>query len=371
LAKRDYYEVLGVHKNASDTEIKKAYRKHAMKYHPDRNPDDTESAEKFREATEAYDVLSDAQKRASYDQFGFAGVEGQTGFNGFASRDFGDIFSDIFGDFFGGAAGYGRARATRGADLRYNMTVNFEDAAFGKETEIKVPKAEQCPTCRGTGAKEGTKPSTCPQCRGTGQTRIQQGFFSISRTCSRCRGEGTIITDPCPECRGAKVVEVEKTLNVKIPAGVEPGMRIRLSGEGEPGLSGGPSGDLYIVINVREHSIFTRVGDDVCCEVPIDFVTAALGGEIEVPTLRENAKLKIPDGTQTGKVFRLKGEGILNISGRGKGDERVTVIVETPTKLSSKQKELLREFAGLAGENSHPLSNGFWDKVKELFKTEG
>jgi molecular chaperone DnaJ len=372
LAKRDYYEVLGVHKKASDAELKRAYRRLAMDHHPDRNPDNHEAVEKFKEATEAYEVLSDPQKRASYDQFGHAGVEGMGGFGagGFGARDFSDIFGDIFGDFFGGgAAGYGRARASRGADLRYNMSISFEEAAFGKDTTIKIPKAEQCPTCFGSGAKPGTSPTTCRQCGGTGQTRFQQGFFSISKPCGACRGEGTVITDPCPECRGRKYVEREKTLSVKIPQGVESGSRLRLSGEGEPGAYGGPPGDLYIVINVKEHPIFTRDGDDIWCEVPISFVTAALGGEIEVPTLVDKAKLKIPSGTQTGKVFRLKAKGIASLKGYGMGDEMVRVAVETPTKLSAKQKELLREFAGLSGQDEHPIMSGFWDKVKDMFNS--
>jgi len=370
LAKRDYYEVLGVHKKASEAELKRAYRRLAMEHHPDRNPDNPEASEKFKEATEAYEVLSDPQKRASYDQFGHAGVEGMGGFGGFGARDFSDIFGDIFGDFFGGgAAGYGRARASRGADLRYNMSISFEESAFGKETTIKIPKAEQCPTCFGSGSKPGTSPTTCRQCGGTGQTRFQQGFFSISKTCGACRGEGTVITDPCPECRGRKYVEREKTLSVKIPPGVESGSRLRLSGEGEPGAYGGPPGDLYIVINVKEHPIFSRDGDDVWCEVPISFVTAALGGEIEVPTLVDKTRLKIPSGTQTGKVFRLKSKGIASLKGYGMGDEMVRVVVETPTKLSARQKDLLKEFAGLSGKDEHPIMSGFWDKVKDVFNS--
>jgi len=367
LAKRDYYEILGVHKNASDSELKKAYRRLAMEHHPDRNPDSHEAVDKFKEATEAYEVLSDGQKRAAYDQYGHAGVEGGAG--GFGARDFSDIFGDIFGDFFGGAAGYGRARASRGADLRYNMAISFEVAAFGAENTIKIPKAEECPTCHGSGAKPGTSPATCPQCRGTGQTHVQQGFFSISRTCGACRGAGTVIKEPCSNCRGRKYVEVEKTLSVKIPPGVETGSRLRLTGEGEPGMYGGPPGDLYIVITVRDHPIFTREGDDIICEVPISFVTAALGGDIEVPTLVDNATLKIPSGTQTGKVFRLKGKGIASLRGYGIGDELVRVAVETPTKLTSRQKELLREFETLSKEDAHPIAKGFWDKARELFNT--
>ena len=370
MAKRDYYETLGVHKNASDTEIKKAYRKQAMQHHPDKNPDNHEAVEKFKEATEAYEVLSDPQKRASYDQYGFAGVEGAGMGGGYNARDFSDIFGDIFGDFFGGAAGYGRSRAMRGADLRYNMTIAFDEAAFGKDTAIKIPKVEPCQKCGGSGSKPGTQPKVCPQCKGTGQVRMQQGFFSIARTCGTCRGEGKVITDPCPECRGKKYVEREKTLSVKIPAGVETGSRLRLTGEGELGTNGGPAGDLYIVISVKEHPIFFREGDDVICEVPISFVTAALGGEIEAPTLKENATLKIPSGTQTGKVFKLKGKGIPNLKGYGTGDELVRVFVETPTSLTARQKELLKEFEKLSTDSAHPISSGFWDKVKEIFNSK-
>lgn len=369
MAKRDYYEILGVHKNASDSELKKAYRKLAMQHHPDRNPDNHEAVDKFKEATEAYEVLSDGQKRAAYDQYGHAGVEQNAGFGG-GARDYSDIFGDIFGDFFGGgAAGYGRTRASRGADLRYNMSIAFEEAAFGAETTIKIPKAQECPTCHGSGAKAGTSPTTCPQCRGTGQTRVQQGFFSISRTCGTCRGEGTVIKEPCQACKGRKYVEVQKTLSVKIPPGVETGSRLRLTGEGEPGMYGGPPGDLYIVITVKEHQLFTREGDDVLCDVPISFVTAALGGEIEVPTLGGNVSLKVPAGTQSGKVFRLKAKGIASVRGYGIGDERVTVKVETPTKLTARQKELLKEFEELSREDAHPISSGFWDKVKDIFNT--
>jgi len=366
LAKRDYYEVLGVHQNASDTEIKKAYRRLAMKHHPDKNPDNhTESSEKFKEATEAYEVLSDPEKRASYDQFGFAGVEGMGGGFG-GARDFSDIFGDIFGDFFGTAAGQGRSRASRGADLRYNMTISFEEAAFGKETTIRIPKTEVCDSCGGKGTSPGTEPKTCPTCRGTGQTRVQQGFFTISSTCNRCHGEGQIITSPCPECGGRKFVEREKTLNVKIPAGVDSGSRLRISGQGEPGAGGGPPGDLYIVLGVKEHPIFAREGDDVWCEIPVSFSTAALGGEIEVPTLGGKAAVKVPPGTQTGRIFTLKHKGIANVKGYGIGDEKVKVVVETPTNLTSRQKELLKEFESLSKDESNPMSKGFWDKVKDL-----
>ncbi len=371
MPKRDYYEILGIHKNANETEIKKAYRRLAMKHHPDKNPENHhEASEKFKEATEAYEVLSDPQKRAAYDQYGFAGVEGMGGFGpgGFGGRgDFSDIFGDIFGDFFGGAAGHGRAHVSRGADLRYNMTISFEDAAFGKESEIRIPKTETCPTCGGTGSKPGTHPKTCSACRGTGQQRMNQGFFTIARTCPACKGEGQVITDPCQECKGRGTVEREKTMKVKIPPGVETGSRLRLTGEGEPGLHGGPHGDLFIVIKVREHPLFTRDGDDVWCEIPISITTAALGGEIEAPTLKEKTKLKIPPGTQTGKVFRLKGKGIPNVRGYGVGDENVRVVVETPSNLTARQVELLREFEAISRkDNNNPIGKGFWEKVKEL-----
>ncbi len=374
MPKRDYYEILGIHKNANETEIKKAYRRLAMKHHPDKNPENhQEASEKFKEATEAYEVLSNPQKRAAYDQYGFAGVEGMGGFGGggFGGRgDFSDVFGDIFGDFFGAAAGHGRAHVARGADLRYNMTISFEDAAFGKETEIRIPKTETCPTCNGSGAKPGTHPKTCSACRGTGQQRMNQGFFTIARTCPVCRGEGQVITDPCPECKGAKTVEREKTMTVKIPPGVETGSRLRLSGEGEPGLHGGPHGDLFIVIKVKEHPLFVRDGDDIWCEIPISITTAALGGEIEAPTLKEKMKLKIPPGTQTGKIFRLKGKGIPNVRGYGVGDENVRVIVETPTNLTARQTELLREFESISRkDNNNPIGKGFWEKVKELIGT--
>ncbi len=371
MARRDYYEILGVHKNASDVEIKKAYRKLAMQHHPDKNPEGKDAAvEKFKEATQAYEVLSDSQKRANYDQYGFAGVEGAGTGGGFGNSDFSDIFGDIFGDFFGTAQGHGRSRSMRGADLRYNMTITFEESAFGKETAIKIPKVEACAKCGGTGCKPGTSPKVCAQCRGTGQVRYQQGFFSISRACGTCRGEGKVITDPCPDCRGQKYVEREKTLSVKIPPGVDSGSRMRLSGEGEPGSLGGPPGDLYIVITVKDHPIFLREGDDIICDVPINFVTAALGGDIEVPTLKEKVALKIPSGTQTGKVFKLKGKGIPNVKGYGTGDLLVRVFVETPASLTSRQKELLREFEKLSGDSAHPISGNFWDKVKDIFNSK-
>jgi molecular chaperone DnaJ len=365
----DYYELLGVHRNATDSEIKRAYRRLAHEYHPDKNPGNKASEEKFKEINQAYEVLSDSQKRAYYDQYGTApGVQGSggPGFGGFgAGMGMGDIFGDIFEEFFGG--GRGRARATSGDDLRYNLRISFEDAAFGTTTKVRVPRWERCPDCEGSGAKPGTSPVTCTACHGTGQIRAQQGFFSISRTCSRCNGEGKVITDPCPACRGRKRVERERTLSVKIPAGVETGNTIRLTGEGELGSYGGPPGDLYVYLAVDEHPLFKRDGQDIICDVPISFAQAALGAEIEVPTLTGSTKLKIPTGTQPGHVIRLRGKGFPHLRGSGSGDQLCRVAVEVPSKLTSRQKELLQEFEGLNGDNSTPLTKGFFEKVKEIF----
>lgn len=373
MAKRDYYDVLGVHKNASDAEIKKAYRKLALQHHPDKNPGNKEAEEKFKEIAEAYEVLSDPEKRARYDQFGHTGEgfggfrpgEEFGGFGGFGG-DVGDIFGDIFGEVFGGR-GFRQRRAERGADLRYNLEISFDEAAFGTETHIKIPRTQECEHCGGSGAKPGTSPTVCPTCNGTGQVRFQQGFFSVSRTCSQCRGEGRIIKDRCTECGGGGRTKVYKTLSVKIPAGVETGSRLRLQGEGEAGFRGGPPGDLYVVITVREHPIFTRDGEDVLCEVPVSFPQAALGSEIEVPTIEGKVKMKVPAGIQSGAHFRLKGKGIARLGGYGRGDEIVTVIVEIPTKLTQRQKELLEEFAKISGQDANPLSKGFFEKVRNLF----
>ena len=305
MSKRDYYEVLGVAKNASDEEIKKAYRKLAMKHHPDRNPDDNGAEDKFKEAKLAYEVLSDSEKRSAYDQFGHAGVN-QQGAGGFGGGGFSDAFGDIFGDIFGGGGGQRRDRVYRGADMRYNLEIGLEEAARGTETKIRIPSLEECGTCHGTGAKTGTEPSTCTTCGGHGQVRIQQGFFSVQQTCPRCGGSGKMIANPCETCHGEGRVKKHKTLSVKIPAGVDNGDRIRLAGEGEAGVNGGPSGDLYVVIHQKEHPVFKRDGDDLHCEMPISFATAALGGEVEIPTLDGHAKIKIPAETQSGKVFRLR-----------------------------------------------------------------
>lgn len=362
---KDFYELLGVHRNATEADLKKAYRKLAHQYHPDKNPGDKASEEKFKEVSHAYEVLSDAEKRAYYDQYGTApGAQGAGGQGGFGPG-MGDIFGDIFGEFFGG--GRGRSRAVQGEDLRYNLAISFEDAAFGSITKVRVPRWERCPECDGLGARSKDKIVNCTTCGGTGQVRMQQGFFSISRTCSRCGGEGKMITDPCPACRGRKQVERERTLSVKIPAGVETGNTIRLTGEGELGSYGGPPGDLYIFLTVREHPLFTRAGQDIVCEVPISFTQAALGTELEVPTLKGAEKLKVPAGTQPGQLFRLKGKGFPHLRGSGSGDQVCRIAVEVPTKLTSQQKELLKEFESLNTEASTPLTKGFFDKVKEVF----
>jgi molecular chaperone DnaJ len=362
---KDYYELLNVHRNATDAEIKRAYRRLAHEHHPDKNPGDKTAEEKFKEINEAYVVLSDPQKRAYYDQYGTApGMQGGPGGFG-AGMGMGDIFGDIFGEFFG--TGRGGVRATAGDDLRYNLKISFEDAAFGTTTKIRVPRWERCPDCDGLGAASKEKIVTCTTCHGSGQIRSQQGFFSISRTCSRCGGEGKVITEPCKTCRGRRRVERERTLSIKVPAGVETGTTIRLSGEGELGSYGGPPGDLYVYLTVEEHPLFQREGQDVLCAVPVSFVQAALGTEIEVPTLTGGMKLKIPAGTQPGQVFRLKGKGFPYLRGAGIGDQLCRIMVEVPTKLTARQKELLKEFEGLCCEQSAPIMTGFFEKVKEIF----
>jgi molecular chaperone DnaJ len=367
--KKDYYELLGVNRNAGEEEIKKAYRKLALQYHPDRNPGDKQAEEKFKDVSEAYSVLSDPQKRSQYDQFGHAAFgEGGPFAGGFDfSGGFEDIFGDIFGEFFGGGAGARRRGRGRGEDLRYNLSLKFEEAVHGTEKKIKIPRHGPCETCRGSGAKPGTAPQTCPTCRGRGQVNFQQGFFSVSRTCGQCQGQGTIIKDPCATCGGAGRVRTMHTLSVKIPHGVDNGSRLKLRGEGESGPPGGTPGDLYVVIQVEPHPIFVRDELDIICEVPISFVQAALGAEIDVPTLEGKVKMKIPPGTQSGKLFRLKGKGVKDHQGYHQGDQHVRVIVETPTRLTAKQRELLKEFAALGGEEVNPLSKGFFDKMKELF----
>ncbi len=369
--KRDYYEVLEVHRNASDIEIKKAYRKLAIQFHPDKNPGDKAAEDKFKELSEAYEVLSDAQKRAQYDQFGHAGVNAGGfsggGFGFGAGTPFSDIFSDIFGDIFGGD-GRQRSRGRRGDDLQYTLDIKFEDAANGLETKIDVPYAKRCATCGGSGAKPGTEPKTCPTCRGAGQVRFQQGFFSVSRTCNHCNGEGRVVDSPCATCRGTGSVKDSKTLSVKVPPGVETGNRLKLSGEGGQGTKGGPNGDLYVLINVKEHPLFTREGNDVLCEIPISFTQAALGCEIEIPTLEGQVSLKIPEGTQSGRIFRLRSKGIPVLQGYGRGDQLVIMRVETPTNLNRQQRDLLEEFARISGEDVHPMRKGFFDKVMDILK---
>lgn len=374
-AKKDYYEILGVNKDASSEDIKKSYRKLAMKYHPDRNPDNPKAEEQFKEAKEAYEMLSDDQKRAAYDQYGHAGVDPSMGggAGGFSGAGFGDAFGDIFGDIFGGGARGQRSNVYRGADLRYNMEISLEEAAKGTETKIRIPVQASCETCKGSGAKPGKSPVTCTTCNGHGQVRMQQGFFSVQQTCPKCHGTGKIIKedDKCNTCHGAGRVKQNKTLSVKIPAGVDEGDRIRLSGEGEAGVNGGPTGDLYVVVHLKEHEIFQRDGGNLHCEMPISFSTAALGGEIEVPTLGGSAKMKIPAETQTGAVFRLRGKGIKPLRSSDQGDLMVHVVVETPVKLTEHQKKLLREFdsSTQADAGKHSPRNKSWvDKVKDLFE---
>lgn len=378
MSKRDYYEILGLNRDATDEQIKKAYRKLAMKYHPDRNPDDKSAEEKFKEAKEAYEILSDSQKRAAYDQFGHAGVDPSAGGGGFRGGaggfgDFADAFGDIFGDIFGGSGGGGRggrSNVFRGADLRYNLEVSLEDAARGTETKIRIPTMETCETCHGSGAKAGTQPKTCPTCGGAGQVRIQQGFFSIQQTCPKCHGTGRYIPDPCTTCHGSGRIKQHKTLTVKIPAGIDEGDRLRLSGEGEHGVNGGPPGDLYVQISIRPHPVFQRDGNDLHCEMPISYTTAALGGEIEIPTLDGAASIRIPAETQSGKVFRLRGKGIRGLRSSTAGDLMCHVVVETPVNLTEQQKELLREFDSLSQKDSarhNPRSKSWMDKVKDFF----
>lgn len=376
MSKRDYYEVLGVDRDASDRDIKKAFRRMAMKYHPDRNPDDQEAEDKFKEVNEAYEILSDAQKKAAYDQYGHAGVDPNSGMGGGGfggAEGFSDIFGDVFGDIFGGGGGGGRRRSSvqRGADLRYTMDLTLEEAVRGVEKKITVPTLVGCEVCDGSGAKPGTSVKTCGTCGGVGQVRMQQGFFAVQQTCPTCRGEGTVISDPCDACHGQGRVEKTKTLSVKIPAGVDTGDRVRLSGEGEAGTHGGPAGDLYVQVNVREHAIFERDGRHLYCEVPISFIDAALGGELEVPTLDGRVKLKVPAETQTGKLFRLRGKGVAPVRGGGAGDLMVRVVIETPVNLTSRQKELLREFQQTTdeGQKKHsPKKDSFFDSVKKFFE---
>lgn len=366
--KRDYYEILGVSRDATESELKSAYRKLAHQYHPDKNPGNKEAEEKFKQASEAYAVLSDAEKRAQYDRFGHAGV-GNMGDDFAAGINIQDIFGDIFGDFFGGQ-GRKTQRGERGSDLRYNLSIKFEEAAFGCEKEINIKRLESCATCHGEGARVGTKKETCSTCRGMGEVRMQKGFFAIAQTCPACQGQGVKITDPCTACRGSGRVQVARKVKVKVPAGIEGGMQLRYSGEGEGGILGGGRGDLYVAISIEPHSIFERDGVDVLCEVPVSFVTAALGDKIEVPTLDGKVQMNIPAGTQSGMVFKLKEKGIVSMRSahhNKRGDQLVKVKVLIPKKLSSRQKELLKEFAEISESENHPEHKSFFEKVRELF----
>ena len=374
MSKRDYYEALGVSKDASERDIKKAYKRLAMKYHPDRTAGDKELETKFKEVKEAYEILTDTQKRQMYDQHGHAAFEqggggGHGGFGG-GHGDFGDVFGDVFGDIFGGGGGRRQSRQQRGSDLRYNMDLSLEEAVRGKEVEIKVPTWVGCEPCDGSGAKAGSKPKTCTTCHGAGQVQMRQGFFAVQQTCPTCQGQGQIISDPCNKCHGQGRVEKTKTLSVKIPAGVDTGDRIRLTGEGEAGMHGAPSGDLYVQVSVREHEIFVREANNLYCEVPISFTTAGLGGEIQVPTLDGRAKLKIPSETQTGKMFRMRGKGVKSVRSGAQGDLICKVVIETPVNLNERQRELLQELDESMGTDSsknRPKEQGFFDGVKKFF----
>ena len=379
MAKRDYYDVLGVAKNASDDDIKKAYRKLAMKHHPDRNQGDgaKKAEDSFKEAKEAYEMLSDPQKRAAYDQYGHAGVDPNMGFRGAPGAEgfggFAEAFGDIFGDIFaGGAAGARRGQQVyRGGDLSYAMEITLEEAAHGKDTQIRVPSWEKCETCSGSGAKPGTSAKTCPTCSGAGTVHLRQGFFSIQQTCPQCHGSGKIIPEPCPTCGGQGRLKKNKTLEVRIPAGIAEGMRIRSAGNGEPGLNGGPSGDLYIEIRIKQHELFERDGDDLHCTVPIGMTRAALGGSIEVPTLNGHAEIDLPEGTQHGKTFRLRGKGIKGVRSSYPGDLYCHVAVETPVKLTEHQKKLLKELdesLKKGGDRHSPGAASWTDRVRDLFK---
>jgi len=374
MSKRDYYEILGVPRNATEAELKKAYRRLAMKYHPDRNPEDDQAEARFKEAKEAYEILGDSRKRAAYDQFGHAGVDQSAG-GGFSAADaFGDIFGDVFGDIFGGGRGRGRSRVFRGADLRYELDLELEQAAHGDEATIRAPVMSECGECGGSGAAKGSGPVTCETCGGSGTVRMQQGFFSIQQTCPRCRGAGTTIADPCRACHGEGRVREMKTLSVKVPPGVDTGDRIRLAGEGEAGRNGGPPGDLYVEINVRPHAIFERHAADLACEVPVSFATLVLGGTVDVPTLDGEVALKIPEETQTGRVFRVRGKGIKPVRGGPVGDLMVRVTAETPVKLSRQQRDLLEKFDESLRSSSvshSPREHSWLDGVKAFFEKLG
>ena len=371
VSKRDFYETLGVDKTASDEDLKKAYRKLARQFHPDLQNGEQQkkqAEEKFKEINEAYEHLSDAEKRRRYDMFGHAGTQGGAGFEGFdfGRGGFGDVFNDIFEDFFGGQRG--GTRAERGNDLQYNLEITFEESVYGKEAKLKIPRWESCIDCKGTGAKSASSVKTCPSCKGAGQIRLQQGFFSVSRPCGQCEGSGRIITEPCPSCQGRQRVYKERTIAVHIPAGIETGMRLRLSNEGEHGVNGGPAGDLDVAITVKPHPVFQRKGNDIVCDVPVSFVTAVLGGKIEVPTLKGTTVMKVPPGSQPDKVLRLKGLGIPSLKNHATGDQLFTIKVHIPTKLTAKQRELLMEFAKESGMSMEADGEGFFDKMKTFFE---
>jgi molecular chaperone DnaJ len=366
--KADYYEVLGVSRTASDQELKAAYRKLALQHHPDRNPGNSEAEERFKACSEAYQVLSDPQKRAAYDRYGHAGL-GAAGFDGnpFGAQDIGDIFGDLFGEMFNIGGSRRPSRVQKGRDIRHDLTIEFEEAVFGKETKVTVRRMEVCKGCRGAGTTTGRGPSTCPHCQGRGQVRYQQGFFSIARACSACGGTGTVISDPCHTCRGDGRIEHQHEISVSIPAGVEDGTRIRYQGEGDAGRFGGPGGDLYIVLRVRPHKFFEREGNDLHCLIPISFPQASLGAEITLTTLDGEAKLRIPEGTQSGQEFRVRGKGVPHLNEYGRGDLIAQIIVRTPTKLNKAQKELLRELGQTVTVENTPTARGILEKVKEMF----
>jgi molecular chaperone DnaJ len=374
VSKRDYYDILGVDRNVSDDDLKKAYRKLARQHHPDLHAGDQQkksAEEKFKEINEAYETLSDQERRKRYDMFGHAGAQqGGPGFEGFdfGRGGFGDVFNDIFEDFFGQARGGGATRAERGNDLQYNLEITFEEAVYGKEAKLKIPRWEICIDCKGTGAKSAAAIKPCGSCKGTGQLRFQQGFFSVSRPCGQCEGTGHFVTDPCLTCQGRQRVYKERTIAVHIPAGIETGMRLRLSNEGEHGPNGGPPGDLYVAITVRPHQIFHRKGLDIACDVPVNLVTAVLGGKVEVPTLKGETVIKVPPGTQHDKVLRIKGLGIPSLKGGSTGDQVYTIKVQIPTKLTARQKELLMEYAKESGMSMEANGDGFFDKMKTFFE---
>jgi molecular chaperone DnaJ len=364
---QDYYDTLEINKNASDAEIKKAYRRLALKYHPDRNPGDKKAEDNFKQINEAYACLSDQQKRSYYDTYGTSeGIGADFGFGDFATN-FGDIFGDIFSDFFGTFSGKRRTRPTKGHDLRYDLDLNLSDAVFGTDKKIKIPRWELCASCNGNGSKDGSHLSTCGTCNGTGQTKLQQGFFTIAKTCGKCSGSGNIITIPCGGCKGEGKIKKQRTVSLKVPGGLDSGIKLKVSGEGEAGIYGGPPGDLYVVISVAPHPFFKRKGNDLHCEVPITFVQATLGGEMEVPTMDGKEHIRIPHGTPSGRVFHLRGKGVPRLGSHGRGDQFVTVYIDVPKKLTPRQKELLQEFAHLSGEET---PKGFVDKIKDIFKEE-